>query len=80
MVIHPQFWSRRRVVVPGHEPMDLPTASRQALTRAGFDVIEKRQPSFLFEGLVLVTGEVDRSTALRPVSSSTRHIATAPGG
>jgi 7,8-dihydropterin-6-yl-methyl-4-(beta-D-ribofuranosyl)aminobenzene 5'-phosphate synthase len=46
VVIHPEFWSRRRLVIPGREPMDLPTISRPALTHAGFEIIEKRQPSF----------------------------------
>ena len=45
VVIHPEFWSRRRHVIPGRDPMNLPTTSRQALTGAGFDIIEKRQPS-----------------------------------
>ncbi len=76
VVIHPEFWSRRRIVIPGREPMNLPTTSRHALTGAGFEIIEKRQPSFLFDGSVLVTGEVDRSTAFEtgfPIHQVYRH-------
>ncbi len=29
----------------------------------GFAIVEERQPSFLLDGAVLITGEVDRSTA-----------------
>ena len=66
VVIHPEFWNRRRVIYPGREPAEMPTASRAALEGAGFTVIEERQPSFLFDGSVLVTGEVDRTTGYEP--------------
>jgi hypothetical protein len=48
--------------LPGREPWELPTTSRKALEGAGFDIVEAEQPSFLFEGSVLVTGEVARTT------------------
>ena len=63
VVIHPDFWLRRRIAVPGREPFEMPSTSRRALEGAGFEVVERRQPSFLFENSVLVTGEVDRTTA-----------------
>jgi 7,8-dihydropterin-6-yl-methyl-4-(beta-D-ribofuranosyl)aminobenzene 5'-phosphate synthase len=66
VLIHPHFWRRRRVVLPGREPMELPTTSRRALAGAGFDVIEEQQPSFLFDRSVLVTGEVPRTTGYEP--------------
>jgi 7,8-dihydropterin-6-yl-methyl-4-(beta-D-ribofuranosyl)aminobenzene 5'-phosphate synthase len=62
VLIHPEFWNRRRLAVPGREPFELPTTSRRALVDAGFDVIEQRQPSFLYDRSVLITGEVDRVT------------------
>jgi 7,8-dihydropterin-6-yl-methyl-4-(beta-D-ribofuranosyl)aminobenzene 5'-phosphate synthase len=62
VLIHPEFWNRRRVVVPGREPLELPSTSRGALEGAGFDIVEQRQPSFLLDGSLLVTGEVDRTT------------------
>jgi len=62
VIIHPEFWNRRRIVIPGHDPVELPTTSRSALEGAGFTIIEDRQPSFLFGGSVLITGEVDRTT------------------
>jgi 7,8-dihydropterin-6-yl-methyl-4-(beta-D-ribofuranosyl)aminobenzene 5'-phosphate synthase len=61
VLIHPEFWSRRRIAIPGNEPFELLTTSRRALEDAGFDIVENRQPSFLFDGSVLVTGEVDRT-------------------
>jgi 7,8-dihydropterin-6-yl-methyl-4-(beta-D-ribofuranosyl)aminobenzene 5'-phosphate synthase len=66
VLLHPDFWRRRRVVLPGREPRELPTTSRLALTEAGFDIIEERQPSFLFGRSVLITGEVARTTGYEP--------------
>ena len=62
VLIHPEFWSRRRVAFPGREPIELPSTSRGALEGAGFEIVEERQPSFLLDGSLLVTGEVDRTT------------------
>jgi 7,8-dihydropterin-6-yl-methyl-4-(beta-D-ribofuranosyl)aminobenzene 5'-phosphate synthase len=62
VLIHPEFWSRRRIALPGRDPLELPTTSRRALEGAGFVIVEDRQPSFLLDGSVLITGEVDRTT------------------
>jgi 7,8-dihydropterin-6-yl-methyl-4-(beta-D-ribofuranosyl)aminobenzene 5'-phosphate synthase len=66
VLIHPHFWRRRRIVLPGRDPLEIPTTSRRALREAGFEVIEEQQPSFLFGGSVLVTGEVPRVTGYEP--------------
>ncbi|HXG36013.1 MAG TPA: MBL fold metallo-hydrolase [Dehalococcoidia bacterium] len=62
VIIHPEFWSKRRIAMPGREPFEIPSTSKAALLGAGFEVIEERQPSFLLGESVLITGEVDRST------------------
>jgi 7,8-dihydropterin-6-yl-methyl-4-(beta-D-ribofuranosyl)aminobenzene 5'-phosphate synthase len=62
VLIHPEFWSRRRVAFPGRDPIELPSTSRRSLEGAGFEIVEQRQPSFLLDGSLLVTGEVDRAT------------------
>lgn len=66
VLIHPHFWRRRRVTLPGSEPREIPTTSRGALAGAGFEVIEEGQPSFLFDRSVLITGEVPRVTGYEP--------------
>jgi len=66
VLIHPHFWRRRRLLLPGREPQEIPTTSRRALAEAGFDIIEERQPSFLFGRSVLITGEVARTTGYEP--------------
>ena len=62
VMIHPEFWSRRRISFPGLEPAELPATSRGSLEDMGFAIVEERQPSFLLDGAVLITGEVDRTT------------------
>jgi 7,8-dihydropterin-6-yl-methyl-4-(beta-D-ribofuranosyl)aminobenzene 5'-phosphate synthase len=54
--------ARRRIASPDRF-IDLPTPSRAAIEDAGFALIEDRQPSFLLGGVLLVTGEVPRTTA-----------------
>lgn len=61
MVVHPLVWTRRRLALPGRAD-EMPTLSKRALTGEGFEVIERRQPSLLVDGSVLITGEVDRTT------------------
>ena len=62
VVLHPQFWSRRRIALPGRDPWELPATSRAGLEGLGFEIIERPDPSFLFDGSVLITGEVARTT------------------
>jgi 7,8-dihydropterin-6-yl-methyl-4-(beta-D-ribofuranosyl)aminobenzene 5'-phosphate synthase len=62
VLIHPAFWTRRRLAFHGRDTVELPTTSKSALQGAGFAIAEQRQPSFLLDGSLLVTGEVDRTT------------------
>ncbi|GIJ50668.1 MBL fold metallo-hydrolase [Virgisporangium aliadipatigenens] len=61
VLLHPDFWTRRRIAGPDGV-FDLPSPSRAAIEGAGFVVIEDRKPSFLLDGMLLVTGEVERVT------------------
>ncbi|MEU7763970.1 MBL fold metallo-hydrolase [Nocardia sp. NPDC049190] len=62
LVVHPLVWTRRRLALPDQPAWELPTLSRSALEAEGLAVIERRQPSLLLDGSVLITGEVDRTT------------------
>lgn len=66
VLLHPDFWNRRRVHLPGRDAVEIPTTSRRALEGVGFAIVEERQPSFLLDGSVLITGEVDRTTGYEP--------------
>jgi 7,8-dihydropterin-6-yl-methyl-4-(beta-D-ribofuranosyl)aminobenzene 5'-phosphate synthase len=62
VLIHPEAWNRRRIALPGREPVTIAAPSRSALEGAGFQVVEQRAPSFVLDRSLLVTGEVDRTT------------------
>lgn len=62
VLIHPEFWNRRRLLIPGQIPREIPTVSQRALRDVGFEIIEEQAPSFLLDGALLITGEVDRTT------------------
>ena len=81
VLIHPEFWTRRRIAFPGRDPVELPTTSKEALRGAGFEIVEQRRPSFLLDGSLLVTGEVDRTTEFEhgfPGHEAHRHGAWEP--
>ncbi|MGB8383997.1 MAG: MBL fold metallo-hydrolase [Dermatophilaceae bacterium] len=61
LLLHPDFWTRRRLVTP-NGAFELPLPSRRGIEEAGFAVVEDRQPSLLLDGVLLVTGEVERTT------------------
>lgn len=61
LVLHPDAWTRRRIALPTGG-WELPTPSRAGIEGAGFQIIEDRRPSFLLDGMLLITGEVDRTT------------------
>ena len=63
------------MALPGRDPIELPSTSRRALEGAGFEIVEQQQPSFLLDGSLLVTGEVERTTEFErgfPVHQSYR--------
>jgi 7,8-dihydropterin-6-yl-methyl-4-(beta-D-ribofuranosyl)aminobenzene 5'-phosphate synthase len=62
IVVHPAAWTRRRLAPPGVEPTELPILDPRALAAEGFTLVERKEPSLLVDGCVLITGEVDRVT------------------
>lgn len=62
LVLHPGAFTPRRLVPPDAPPFVMPTLSRRALETEGFELVDRRVPSVLLDGCLLVTGEVDRVT------------------
>lgn len=62
LILHPDAWLDRRVVLPSGEEIRLPPPDRAALRAEGVEVVEERGPSLLCDGLALVTGQVPRRT------------------
>jgi 7,8-dihydropterin-6-yl-methyl-4-(beta-D-ribofuranosyl)aminobenzene 5'-phosphate synthase len=62
LVLHPDVWHERRIVFPTGQEIGLPPPSHADLGREGVEIIEERSPTLLLDGMVLVTGQVDRVT------------------
>ncbi|MGZ3624401.1 MAG: MBL fold metallo-hydrolase [Ktedonobacteraceae bacterium] len=62
LVLHPDVWRERRVVFPTGVEIRMPPPSYADLDREGVEIIEERSPTLLLDGMVLVTGQVDRIT------------------
>ena len=71
VLIDPEFWSRRRLAFPGHEPLMLPTTSRGALQGAGFESSSNNSPRSCSPGR---SWSPARSTAPRASSAALRSI------
>jgi len=62
LVLHPDVWRERRVVFSTGLEIRMPPPSHADLDREGVEIIEERSPTLLLDGMVLVTGQVDRVT------------------
>lgn len=61
LVLHPDAYLERRVVLPTGEALHIPPPKRSDLRRENVEVIEEVGPSMLLDGMVLVSGEVART-------------------
>ncbi len=62
VVLHPDAFRRRRVVLDDRVTIDLPPPSLHDLEREGIELLVERGPSFLVNGNILVTGQIERTT------------------
>lgn len=62
LVLHPDAFLRRKIALPDGREVLLPPPDRQGIEREGVDILAERGASLLLGGLVLVTGEVARTT------------------
>jgi 7,8-dihydropterin-6-yl-methyl-4-(beta-D-ribofuranosyl)aminobenzene 5'-phosphate synthase len=61
LTLHPDAYLKRAVVSPNGEIRKLVPLSQQGLRDAGLELIESERPSFVVEGMALVTGQVART-------------------
>ena len=76
LTLHPDAYLKRAVVAPNGEITRLVPLSRQGLRDAGLELIETEHPSFVVEGLALVTGQVARTNDFElgwPAHQAERH-------
>lgn len=62
LLMHPDAMLQRKVVFPDGHEMALPPPERRVLQHDGVELIEERGPSYLLGNLVLITGQIHRST------------------
>lgn len=62
LVLHPDAFLERKLAFPDGHELQLPPPDRRVLSQEGIEFIEERGPSCLVGGLVLVTGEIERTT------------------
>ena len=62
LLLHPDAFLERKLLFPDGHEIHLPPPDRRLLSHEGIEVIEERGPSYLLGNLVLVTGQIHRST------------------
>ena len=76
LVLHPDAYLERRLVLPNGTTLSLPAPKLADLRREDIEVIEEVGPSMLVDDMLLVSGEVTRTTAFEkgfPVHQALRH-------
>jgi 7,8-dihydropterin-6-yl-methyl-4-(beta-D-ribofuranosyl)aminobenzene 5'-phosphate synthase len=62
LLLHPDAFLERKLLFPDGQEMRIPPPNRSVLSQEGIEFIEELGPSYLLGGLVLVTGQIERST------------------
>jgi 7,8-dihydropterin-6-yl-methyl-4-(beta-D-ribofuranosyl)aminobenzene 5'-phosphate synthase len=62
LVLHPDAYLERRLVLPNGSQINLPPPQVADLRREAIEVIETASPSMLVDDMVLISGEVARTT------------------
>jgi len=63
ILLHPDAFLKRRIIYNDNNILDLPPPSLHDLEREGIELLVERGPSFLVNGKLLVTGQIERTTA-----------------
>jgi 7,8-dihydropterin-6-yl-methyl-4-(beta-D-ribofuranosyl)aminobenzene 5'-phosphate synthase len=62
LVLHPEAYLERKLILPNGMELPIPPPRRADLRREHIEVIEEAGPSTLIDGMILVSGEVARTT------------------
>ncbi len=76
LILHPDAWRVRKLVVPGGQEADLPPPDRAKLAAADVRLVQERGPSLAIGESVLVSGQVERTTEFEkglPIQSWRNH-------
>jgi len=62
LILHPDSFLQRRLVLPNGMELQLPPPNKADLRHLGADIIEEVGPSMLVDNMILISGEVARTT------------------
>ncbi len=62
VLLHPDAFLNRKVILPDDHELNSPAPDRRLLEQENVEFIEERGCSYLVEGMVLVTGQIHRTT------------------
>lgn len=62
LLLHPDALLQRKVVLPDGHELRLPPPDARVLRHDGVELIEERGPSYLLGNLVMITGQIHRTT------------------
>jgi 7,8-dihydropterin-6-yl-methyl-4-(beta-D-ribofuranosyl)aminobenzene 5'-phosphate synthase len=62
LILHPDAYLERKLIFPNGDETYLPPPRKSDLLRENIQVIEEIGPSMLIEGMILISGEVTRTT------------------
>jgi 7,8-dihydropterin-6-yl-methyl-4-(beta-D-ribofuranosyl)aminobenzene 5'-phosphate synthase len=63
LVLHPDAWRNRKMVLPSGAEFELPPPNRRKLEESDVQILEERGPSMLISDEALVSGQVERVTS-----------------
>ncbi len=76
LVLHPDAYLERKLVLPNGSEVNIPPPRKADFRRENIEIIEEVGPSMLVDGMVLVSGEVARTTGFEqgfPIHYAKRH-------
>jgi 7,8-dihydropterin-6-yl-methyl-4-(beta-D-ribofuranosyl)aminobenzene 5'-phosphate synthase len=62
LLLHPDAFLNRKVILPDDHELHSPAPNRRLLEQENIEFIEERGCSYLLDGMVLVTGQIHRTT------------------
>jgi 7,8-dihydropterin-6-yl-methyl-4-(beta-D-ribofuranosyl)aminobenzene 5'-phosphate synthase len=62
ILLHPDAFLNRKVILPDKHELHSPAPNRHLLEQENVEFVEERGCSYLLEGMVLVTGQIHRTT------------------
>jgi 7,8-dihydropterin-6-yl-methyl-4-(beta-D-ribofuranosyl)aminobenzene 5'-phosphate synthase len=62
VLLHPDAFLNRKVILPDNHELHSPAPDRRLLEQENVEFVEERGCSYLLEGMVLVTGQIHRTT------------------